>query len=547
MIKYLEKHPVIAIVFITLLMLLPNLNTLVVTIMEARNFITAREMINNGNWILTTMNGLPRYEKPPLPTWLSAFSALIFGVKSVFAMRLPTVFMIAFSGVFMYLFSHKITSNKNLSLLNGFIFITSFYIIGITNEAPWDIYAHGFMLAGIYYLFLFFENEKNVYKNAIIAGLFTACSIMSKGPVSLYALFLPFLISYGIVFKFKKFSKKILPLLLFITIFTVFGGWWFLYVRQVDSDAFIKIATKETSRWGNYNVKPFYYYWSFFIQSGIWTILALISLIYPYLKKRVANKKTYKFALIWTFLVVILLSVIPEKKARYLVPVLFPLAITTGFYIDYLQRNFKNLKSKLETFPVYFNFGLFGLIGLLFPIIVYFILKEKLNGLWFQFGLVSILLFSIGLLLFKHLKEKNIKKAFYTKIVFMATIIIFGLPLQKAMYSNANFKQITELKEKIEPKFNIKSYTFGGLTPELLWYYDGKIKNIYKNDAFQLPKEKQFGLLIEERNTNQLKKLPKNYSYKLIEEFDINYFKKKRKRLIRKYYMITKNTTFNKK
>ncbi len=544
MIKIIEKHPVLAIIFITLLMLLPNLDTLVVTIMEALNFITAREMITDNNWILTTMNGLPRYEKPPLPTWLTAISGMIFGMKSLFALRLPAVLMIAFSGVFMYLFSRKITLKNAQSVVNSLIFITSFYIIGIINEAPWDIYAHGFMLAGIYYIFQLFEEKNSLLKNALIAGFFVGLSMMSKGPVSLYALFLPFIISYGIVFKFKNFKSKIAPLLLFIITFLLIGGWWFLYVRQVDSEAFIKIATKEISRWGNYNVKPFYYYWSFFTQSGMWTIIAFIALLYPYMIKRITNKKLYKFSFLWTIIAVILLSAIPEKKSRYLVSVLFPLAINTGFYIDYLIREFKHLKSKKDTFPAYFGFGLFGLIGALFPAIVYILLKEKLEGLWLYFGIASIGLFVIGLLIFKYLKEKNIKKVFYAMIAFMVAISVFGLPLQKALYNNSNFHQITHLKGTIESQRDIKSYSFGELTPELLWYYDSKITNIYKNNSFQLPDDKQFGLLIEESHVKLLKKLPQHYSVEEIGAFDINYFKKKRKRLIRKYYLITKNTTF---
>lgn len=545
MIKIIEKHPVLSIIFITLLMLLPNLDTLVVTIMEARNFITAREMVNDNNWILTTMNGLPRYEKPPLPTWLTAISGMLFGMKSLFALRLPAVLMIAFSGVFIFLFSKKIELKNNQSIINGLIFITSFYIIGIINEAPWDIYTHGFMLAGIYFLFQFFEEENNLWKNTFLAGIFVGLSMMSKGPVSLYALFLPFVISYGIVFKFKNFKSKIAPLLIFIATFITIGGWWFLHVRQVDSGVFIKIATKETSRWGNYNVKPLYYYWSFFVQSGIWTIVAFISLLYPYMMKRVTNKKLYKFSFLWTILAVVLLSIIPEKKSRYLVPVLFPLAINTGFYIDYLIREFKHLKSKKDTFPVYISFGLFGMIGILFPIIVYVLLKDKLDGLWFNFGIASIVLFIIGLLIFKYLKKKEVKKIFYLMIAFMVVFVLFGLPLQKALYSNSNFHQIIHLKDTIEFERNIKSYSFGELTPELLWHYDSKITNIYINDTFQLPNDKQFGLLIEERHVKSLKKLPSNYSIENIGEFDLNYFKKKRNRLIRKYYLITKNTTFD--
>ncbi len=543
MIKTIEKHPITAIILISLLMLLPNINTLVVTIMEARNFITAREMIEDGNWILTTMNGNPRYEKPPLPTWLTAFSGILFGAKSLFALRLPAVLMITFSGIFMFLFSRKLLLSTSQSLVNAFILLSSFYIIGIINEAPWDIFTHGFMLAGIYFLFQFFEKEKIQWKYVLAAGFFVGLSIMSKGPVSLYALLLPFIIAYAITFKFKNFKRKIIPLLAFIVLFIFIGGWWFLYVRIMDSEAFLEAAKQETSRWGNYNVRPFYYYWSFFVQSGIWTIPAFIGLLYPYLKKRVSNKKLYKFSFIWSIVVVILLSIIPEKKSRYLVPVLFPLAINTGFYIEYLIQHFKNLRSKRETIPVYFNFGLFGLIGILFPIVGYILLKDKLNGLWLNFGLTSITLFSIGILIFIYLKKKDIKNVFYATVGFMAFVLMFGLPLSKALYNNPYFNHILSLKETIEVEHTIKSYTFEELTPELLWYYGSKIDNIYINNTFTLPNEEKFGLLIEPRNVNLLKIIPENYSIELINEFDLNYFKKKRKRLIRKYYLITKNNS----
>ena len=43
-------------------------------LMEARNFITAREMIESKNYIIPTLNGALRFEKPPLPTWLTVLT-----------------------------------------------------------------------------------------------------------------------------------------------------------------------------------------------------------------------------------------------------------------------------------------------------------------------------------------------------------------------------------------------------------------------------------------------------------------------------------------
>ena len=146
MIEYIEKYPLLSIFCFVILMLLPNLDVLNVTIMEARNFVTAREMVTDGNWLLTTLNGEPRYQKPPLPTWIAAFFGILSGFKSVFFLRLPSVIMIYLIGAYTFLLSLKFELNKLHGLLNAFIVLTSFYVIGIIFEAPWDIYNHGFML-----------------------------------------------------------------------------------------------------------------------------------------------------------------------------------------------------------------------------------------------------------------------------------------------------------------------------------------------------------------------------------------------------------------
>jgi 4-amino-4-deoxy-L-arabinose transferase-like glycosyltransferase len=204
MIKIFEKYPLATLSAVVLLMLLVHLEVPNITIMEARNFITAREMVQDNNWILTTINGEARYQKPPLPTWLTAVSGMLFGINNVWALRLPAALMVLFSGICIYYLSLKLKLPKIQSLNNSLILVTSFYIFAIIIEAPWDIFAHGFMLAGLYFLFLLLEEKNGVWKNALLAALFVGFSIMSKGPVSLYATFLPFLISYGIVFKFKN-------------------------------------------------------------------------------------------------------------------------------------------------------------------------------------------------------------------------------------------------------------------------------------------------------------------------------------------------------
>ena len=539
MLKSLQNKPILFISLVVIVMLIFSIDTLPVSIMEARNFITAREMITDGNWLLTTMNGEARYEKPPLPTWFSAIFGLIFGIKSVVAFRFPTLILITVIGVFTFLLSKKLVNNTSHSLINGLIVITSFYVIGITLEAPWDIYTHGFMLVAIYYLFQLFGSKKNNVKHILLASFFMGCSILSKGPISIYALLLPFLLAYGFSYKFKNVKSKLLPFLIVFVLAIIIGGWWFLFVRLTDPETFISIAERETSNWHSYNVKPFYYYWSFFTQSGIWTIPAFISLLYPYLKTRVSNLKAYKFSLFWTLFAVILLSVIPEKKSRYLMPVLIPLAINTGFYIEYLIRRFKDIKDKKETIPVYFNFGLIALIGIAIPVIVYLQLEGEFSNI-LLFIVATIVVLSISLLLIYQLKKKNIEHSFLLTVVFFVSVFMLVLPLLKPIIGTAN-KPISNLKQD-----NFKVYGFNYVSPETIWQYGDKIPPIKLEDGtFNFPKEHQFGMLVNGISPEDWEVLQSKYNVQEVDEFDLNAVpsdsKKYNGRLNNYYYILTKN------
>ncbi len=511
--------------------------------MEARNFITAREMITDGNWLLTTMNGEPRYQKPPLPTWLAAISALIFGAKSLFAYRLPGIIMVVVMANTIYNFSHKICRDKFQAFINALILITSFYVVAIVIEAPWDIFTHGFMLIGIYYLYLLFQHSNNNWFNSLMAGLFIGCSILSKGPVSPYALFLPFLIAYGFTFKFKDFKQIAFPFLVAIIFAVIIGGWWYLYVRLEDPDTFLKIASKETGNWASYNVRPFYYYWSFFTQSGIWTIPAFIGLLYPYLKTRVSHLKVYQFTLLWTIVTVVLLSIIPEKKSRYLMPVLIPLALNTGFYIEYLIRRFKDVKDRRESLPVYFNFGLIAIIGMVFGLVGYFYFKSYVSVNWLRFGFTAIVLAIIGFNIFNSLYKKNMQNVFFLIIGFVLSVFVLIAPLNSGFKNNSH-NAISSLSNEAYNQ-DIKIYVLDYISPEMIWHYGTSITVLKTVDSkFELPSEDKFGLLVNKQDALDFESLKSNYDLEEITVYDLNRVptdsKQWNKRLTNTYYMFTK-------
>lgn len=540
MTKFIYNYPKLFIFTASVIMLVFYAHLLPVSIMEARNFITAREMLQENNWLLTTLNGEPRYEKPPLPTWITTVFAYLFGVANVWALRLPAILMLGFTGIGVFLISNKLNLPKWHAIINALICITSFYVIAILFEAPLDIYTHGFMLFGIYYLWLSFNSDSNL-KWLLLASVFIGFSILSKGPVSIYALLLPFLIAYGVVYKIK-FKRKYISKILLVTVLSVsIGSWWFLYIRLIEPIAFTEITLNEAENWNDYHTRPFYYYWSFFIQSGIWTIPALVSLIYPYLKTRVNNLKAYRLSLYWVLIAVILLSIIPEKKSRYLMPVLIPLAINCGFYVEYLLRNFKQLNVKERIVP-YAHFGILSLLALVLPSVLFYMFFDLISSNWLNASILCVISLSSGIGMLYYLKYKNLKKLLIISIAFLFGLVIFGMSFLKYVPQD-NYKSLSELKAH-NKNSELKIYSANYVPPEFLWQYGGILPCINKNDLFHFPVENTFGLLVTKLSAEQLDVINQNYIIKKVDDFDINWVnvqhKKHRERYTITYYEVTK-------
>lgn len=520
MLKLLKTYPGLLIVVLTAFLLVFHIDVLPVSIMEARNFITAREMIDDGNWLLTTMNGEARYEKPPLPTWITALFAMAFGTENLWALRLPAILMLGFTGYGVFLISKELLNSFKLALLNAAITITSFYILAIIFEAPWDIYTHGFMLLGIFFLLQhFFKKTSN---HLIIASIFIGCSILSKGPISIYGLLLPFLIAYGLVYKYNISKSALIKIVTVVILSLLIGGWWFLYVRMADPDTFLKITQKETGNWNNYNVRPFYYYWSFFANSGLWLIPAFVSLLYPYLKNKVSNLKAYRFSLIWVFASLVLLSIVPEKKSRYLVPTLIPLAINCGFYIEYLIKNFKyfNLKEKIA--PVV-HFSVLIAVALAIPVVLFITFKEVIFADWFFSILLIMSALASAITMLWFLRKKELKNLTIASIVFYACLLFFGMPLVEQLPKH-NYTPISDLKSDIDIS-NMELMSLNEISPEIIWQYGDQIPEITIDKLSEIKTNKELAILFTNLESSQQEFLNNNFEVIQVKTYDLNWAK----------------------
>jgi len=487
--------------------------------MEARNFVTAREMVDDGNWLFTTLNGEPRYQKPPLPTWLSAGMGTIFGTNSVWALRFPAALSCVVLILFFYEFLKKETENRKLALIGGLVLVTTYLVLFVGKRATWDIYCYSFSLIGVYYFYRTFKSEKNNFLHFTLAGIFLGLSIISKGPTGFYVICAPFFLAYWIAHGFPKIKWTGWIWMGFLTILIGFS--WYGYIYVFDKETLIQTLEAESTARTNRNVRSPVRYLSFPIQMGVWAVFALVSLAFPYLKKKVEFPKSYVFFFWWTIICLILLSLIPSKKERYLFPLMIPLAATTGFYIQYLIQN-QNWK-KWEKYLVKFSFGLVGLIGIFIPVILFLIFKVEFGIYSILFSITGIL---IGLYVFKEiLKDFNIKNAFLGTVAFVASAMLLGIPvIDQIFYSNPDFHSILTKKERIENS-GMKLYGWDAYSPEIWFKYGKSIPEIYPEKPETYPKEKEFFVISQDNESaetieKQLSEL--GFRAEFIEKFDDN-------------------------
>lgn len=519
-ISYLEERPYLTLVLSSVLLFYINIDLLPVSIMEARNFIVAREMLTENNWFLTTMNGLARYEKPPLPSWITSFFVSLFDNPSTWVYRLPVSVFSTLGIIGMYKLSFALSNLKKQSLYAALILGTSFYYVVIRFEAPSDMFTHVAMIFSLYYLVRITQGKNTIF-SVVIGGLWLAISILSKGPVSLYVLWLPFIIAYAVAFKFQ-FKRKVGYYFLYIGLGLLLGASWYVYVRLADPVAFLEIAETETSNWSSYNVRPFYYYWSFFIQSGIWTIPALISLAYPYFKNKVEHKKLYLFSFIWTLAAVVLLSIIPEKKSRYLMPILIPLALNTVQIIFYFIKE-KNSKFNKTLATIILIVCLAIIVA---PPLV--IDHSLLFWLWYT-SMASFALI-IGFNTARQFSKSDLKTMVWNYFFIIMLITSIGMKGVDFLQRNPSYSKTISQKANRLP-----TYHYQGLSPELI-FASGKISQPLNFD--EVPKFELLVLVLDSELSSFKNELPKYMSIQSIEHIDLNFFNSKADKKYKERYFL---------
>jgi 4-amino-4-deoxy-L-arabinose transferase-like glycosyltransferase len=335
-----------------------HLDTLPIRIWdEARLAISAYEMLNDGDLIVTHVQGNPDMwsTKPPLLIWVQAAFMKVLGVGEL-AVRLPSAIAAFLTGIALLVFSLKYLKNFWFGFLAILVLVTCHGYINVhaTRTGDYDALLALFTTLSALSFFAFCETEKK--QQLYLFFIFTALAVLTKSITGL--LFMPAILIYSIH------QKQFISLLKNKHFY--FGAIGFLVVtlgyyvlREVNNPGFIS-AVHENELGGRFltaiegHQQGFWFYFNNFInfQLSGWHLLVPCGFALGLVSKDPRIKKITLFSalLISTFFLII--STAQTKLEWYDVPLYPFLAILVAVFLHFIFQWLQNLEWAKHTLAV---------------------------------------------------------------------------------------------------------------------------------------------------------------------------------------------------
>jgi 4-amino-4-deoxy-L-arabinose transferase-like glycosyltransferase len=139
------------------------------------------EMFQRGDFLTTTLNGSPRYDKPILVYWLQAASVAALG-PSEFAFRLPSAVCSALWALATFLFARRFFG-RGIALLAAGMLATALGVHVIGRAATADALLNALIAASMFAAWLHLHSGRRAWLYATHAAI--GLGFLAKGPVAI--------------------------------------------------------------------------------------------------------------------------------------------------------------------------------------------------------------------------------------------------------------------------------------------------------------------------------------------------------------------------
>ncbi|MFH1245020.1 MAG: glycosyltransferase family 39 protein [Candidatus Omnitrophota bacterium] len=422
---------------------------------EGRYAEISREMVESGDWLTPRQNYIKHFDKPPVTYWLIGSAFKLFG-ENEFAGHLPLV-TLALAGVLAVFFLGKRLFGVRAGFLSAVVLITSLGYPAIARILSTDI----ILTFAVLYCYLFF-----VQKRYLLFYLFIALGMMIKGPIIFILTLLP-------IFAFVMYEKgtlnfKELRLGQGAAIMVLLGLPWYIYEIFLNKSLLKDwLIQQSLHRITNRGEEPFYFFipvllalfspWIFFLWPALQKTLSF--------KRRAFSENPVKalFLFFWFILPFLFFGCIGKKLVPYILPLLPPLAIITGYMWDKVLANPALLKTKPFSLSFYFLAGCKVIIAAGVIVFLTLGLAHKFDILATRIDMVflsAILLISANLeiLFFKLNKPAKLFASIAVSSLLFFLTAVDVLPKIEATTGRSIKNLAQKIKEDLKPEDKVVNY-----------------------------------------------------------------------------------------
>lgn len=329
---------------------------------------SAREMIESGDYMRVQINYQSFWEKPPFFFWLQVVSMKLFGITE-FAARFPNaLFGLIYLITFFYI--GKKHFDQRFGVMWALLFFASLLPHLYFKSGIIDPVFNYFIFMSIYFMLLVVgKSEEKIIRYAILAGIFSGLSVITKGPVGFLLLGLTFSV-YVVVKRFKIFPEIKYILLFLFGFFVVVCSWLSIELYQNGYDIMIQFIQYQLELFSSGvagHEQPFYYHFVVvFIGCFPISVLALPSFkrskeVTPF------DIRTWMLCIFWV--VMIIFSITTTKIIHYSSMTYIPLSFLAAYYLHQVLSGKMELKKYLRSMFLILGVIL-GLIIALLPVVL---------------------------------------------------------------------------------------------------------------------------------------------------------------------------------
>ncbi len=299
--------------------------------------VTAREMLESGDWVFPTMNGNPRLNKTPLSYWLVASLAKVTGRVDEFTTRLPSAVFAFLSAVAILYFVSRWLSLR-IALISTAVWATSLGYVRCSHIGRPDMALAFFIIICFLCFYSAITAKTRRSQVLFMLAFWTSLGLgnLAKGPAPIPYVFIP-LLAYIAFRRQWKIVPKLLPIVGPIILLAITLPWPLAIAHRVNWDLVLWKKEFVDRFFGDYarGRYPIYYYFIIMFKYIVpWVAFLLPALRAPFRNVWETKKGVMKFLWIWFVADIIFLTINAGKRQHYILPLMPALSILIAILFE---------------------------------------------------------------------------------------------------------------------------------------------------------------------------------------------------------------------